>query len=950
MLALMFLPSVTMADNLECTDNSQSLVLGSFVSIVNAEAFMLKSKKSHPLLTNHLQIASERQPENQSNTLIHRVLVSAATSLGPTICLKQLHSLGFTDAWTIANEHPNNQSNLSTICAVGNCEANPSAGSNPANFSDDPQTARSFLLDESSSDTEQWPNPANLQPIDNPSPKISRRVIDTDWVPVGFEELDEPQETEVDLFYGGFYLVSVRSRFTDVDILILDPDKLIDTLVDLKDPGSFRELLEAPLYTNANKLCKNRSSINCGVLTTDSVGVIFDQSSLRMDLFIAPDLLKTRTPQQLAFLPPSDAGFSLLDYASIYTSGSAIGENHYNLANTTILSYAENRVLMRSNFTDSANFSVDTLAVAREFQGKDFQAGIFRGNAGSFLFMKDTLFVGATVESSLITRNDLSVSLGNEIEVFLDSRSRVEVYKDGRLINTQFYDVGNQLINTSSFPAGAYDIEIKIINSAGIERLETQFFSKSSRLPPADQSLYFLQLGEEMDQSNSDQILPKGNDTRFLRAGISHRLTDSLGTGFGFSTNQTSTMIEASGFKQGNHYELQSVFAYDDLQVSALDLKLRMRFENMHISFSSRRIWNDLPDTEVVSQIGGEALQNRLSGTWNTGYGSFNAFYRENKTSDTNTTRNYGARWDKNWTSGIGSLNGSLEFSTNDGQDQVLFRLNYRFQKNRWVHVAAVRYQDRGQQGNVNNDGVSGYVSSDWQNASAAANRYQVGFRTDSEDGGTFETRASAKGNLGNAALTSAYRHDLGYANYSGSANTSFVVTKQAFGIGGDRQALSGFLVSTKGKSDEGGDVSVIVDGSKRAKVKLNSTRFVPASEYDIHDISFLTEGKTLLNVDTKTYRKTLYPGNVIAIEVEAKHIIVVLGQLLKPDGTPLSHALLLGTQGIAISDDQGYFQAEIDADMASITVKKAGQECVINLDSPSTNDQVIHLGTRTCQ
>ena len=355
-------------------------------------------------------------------------------------------------------------------------------------------------------------------------------------------------------------------------------------------------------------------------------------------------------------------------------------------------------------------------------------------------------------------------------------------------------------------------------------------------------------------------------------------------------------------------------------------------------------------DTDVVSQIGADALQTRLSGTWNTGYGSFNAFYRENKISDTNTTRNYGARWDKNWTSGIGSLNGSLEFSTNDDDNQLFFRLNYRFQKSRWVHVAAARYQDRGQQGNVNNDGGSGFVASDWRNASSAANQYQVGLRADSEDGGTFETRVAAKGNLGKAALTSEYRHDLGYANYSGSANTSFVLTKQAFGIGGDRQALSGFLVSTKGKSNQDGDVSVIVDCSKRAKIKLNSTRFVPASEYDIHDISFLTEGKTLLNVDTKTYRKTLYPGNVIGIEIEAKRILVALGQLLKPDGTPLSHALLLGTQGIATTDDQGYFQAEIDADMTSVTVKKAGQECVVRLDSPSTNTQVVHLGTRTCQ
>ncbi|NQV66382.1 MAG: hypothetical protein HQ497_13555, partial [SAR86 cluster bacterium] len=248
-----------MADNTECTDDSQSLVLGSFVSIVNAEAFLQKTKTSYPLLSDHLHIASQRQLENRSSTLRHRVLVSTVASTGPTICLDELHSLGFTDAWAIANDKLNNQSNVSAICAAGNCEANPSAGSNPA----------------------------SLLPADNA--KMMRRVINIDWVPQGFEELDEPQETEVDLFYGGFYLVSVKSRFTGVDIVILDVDRLVDTLVDLKDPGYFRELLAAPLYTNANKLCENRSSVNCGVLTTDSVGVIFDQPSLRMDLFIAPD-------------------------------------------------------------------------------------------------------------------------------------------------------------------------------------------------------------------------------------------------------------------------------------------------------------------------------------------------------------------------------------------------------------------------------------------------------------------------------------------------------------------------------------------------------------------------------------------------------------------------------------------------------------------------------------
>ena len=916
---LILSPPVVQSDDTECSDAAHVFVLGSFQSLPRADVFLQKTSNTHPQLSDYLRIYSQNVTGSASQGLRHRVIVGPVDDLTPLpFCLNQLRSLGFSTAWAIKGYPNNNHDPVSKGCPDGACIKPKS-------------------------------NPDKILEVNNNAPASFKKIADTDWVPEGFEELDELQETTIDLFYGGFFLTSVKSKFTSVDILIQDVDILVSKLQDLKDPSRFRELLLTPFYTNSDRICPTTSSVNCGDLTTDTVAVIFDRARLRVDLFIAPELLKTRTMQQLAFLPQSDAGFSMLDHFSMYTSGSTLGKSNYNIANTTILSYAENRLLMRSNFTDSAEFSVDTLAFAREYQGRDYQAGIFRGNAGGFVFMKDSLFAGAAIESSLITRNDLQFSLGNEIEVFLDSRSRVEIYKDGRLISTQFYDVGNQQINTSSLPGGAYDLEIKIINSAGNERTETRYFSKSSKLPPADQPLYFLQVGEEMLESDSNRILPQGTDRHFLRAGVSKRLGHSFGAGLGFSTNDSSSMVEVSAFKQGGRYELQSIFAYEDLNVSALDLKLRMRFDNGSINLSSRKIWSGLNVSEANSQIGNATLQTRVSAAWNTAYGSLNAFYRSSKAKYESESTNYGLRWSKNWASGNGGLNSSLEFSTNDGEDLVLFKLNYRLQKKSWSHIASAQYLDSGRQNNTDNSRMTGYASSNWRNSSDSANQYQIGLRADSQDQGNFETRASAKGNLGEAGLTTQYNNRLAEVNYSGSVTTSFVATKDAFGIGGERRALSGFLVSTKGNSAQASAISVVVDGSKRAKIELNSTRFIPASEYDIHEISFLAEGDALMNVDTKIYRKTFYPGNVISIDVRAKQIFVAIGRLVNPDGTPLSNALLLDIEGIAISDDEGYFQAEMASDIETIRIRKGGKECTISLGSLSSTSQVIFVGEQTC-
>jgi outer membrane usher protein FimD/PapC len=134
-----------------------------------------------------------------------------------------------------------------------------------------------------------------------------------------------------------------------------------------------------------------------------------------------------------------------------------------------------------------------------------------------------------------------------------------------------------------------------------------------------------------------------------------------------------------------------------------------------------------------------------------------NALYRSSRANDQDKSTNYGLHWNGSWLSGLGSLSSSLELSRNDGDNLLLLTLNYRLQKNDWVHALSVGYRNQGNQSGATDVQTTGSVSSDWKSARNSANRYQVGFRAGSQDKGTLSKRAAAIGNMGRADLTAKY-------------------------------------------------------------------------------------------------------------------------------------------------------------------------------------------------
>lgn len=779
----------------------------------------------------------------------------------------------------------------------------------------------------------------------NPTTAPSARPsVNSDWVPPGFENLNQPQVTEIDVYYGGFYLTSVLAEFTDREVSILDRERLIENLPGLKDPQGFELLLDNTFDAHTELLCFSEFQVDCGTLETDSVELIFDRSALRMWLFIAPTLLQSATSEQLRFLPPSGAGLTYLNQSALYFSGEEDEIESYNLYTNNMFAWRENRLAISGNLADD-DFELDTFALMREFQGRDYRLGLFRETANGFSFMSNERFVGASFSSSLLTRTDLEQSLGTEIELFFPTRSRVEIFREGRLISTEYYDVGNRLLDTSSLPNGSYTIEIRIFDAAGNMQVEERFFSKTSRIPPADQPLYFIHAGQLENDLDRNRLSRTGDDY-FIRSGYSKRLTQSIGGNLGFSYVGDSGMLETGIFKQGRQYEAQANIALEDGGTSGLDLRFRYRHENFNLTFNMRQVLDGLQD----SQIGQEYRQYNSMLEVPLRYGYLSLFYRDVKRPLTAGSDHSGLRYrsrTRNFMSG--TLSSSFELSSNNEELLAVLSFSYQLQGNNNItsYTPKAVYAD---ESSNYDSGLYGSYEQRWYAGQQNGNEYRYGIRADYDDRKSLEARFESDTRLGSSDLMAYYNDDTENTEISGRLSTSFASDGRSGAFGGKRRSESAFLVRVEGDVESDTRFNVLVNGIARGQTRVGQTLLVPVSPYETYDVELQSIGDTLVNLDNRVYRETVYPGNVVNLSWYTRTINIALGRLLDVNGQPLQNAVIQNVIGLAMTDDNGYFQAEIDHSVDSFEVLSGAEQCEVSFSNPQSNDMVLQLGTLQCQ
>jgi Mat/Ecp fimbriae outer membrane usher protein len=783
------------------------------------------------------------------------------------------------------------------------------------------------------------------------SSRAHKNTNEQAWVPPGFEELLQPQSTEIDIYYGDFFLIAVVSNFNDDEITFTDPDAITNRIPDLLNPELVSAYLKSPLSTNRKLICRKRTQVDCGRLDmgTDEIGVIFDDSLFRADLFIGQDLLKVRGREDNKYLPRSDAGLSYLQNITANINGTDTGVGSYNVVNSMFLAHREKSINLISNFINDAGVQIDTLSLSRELDGANAELGIFYGKTNNLSFIKDTQFLGASFGSSVATRQNLDKATGTDIQVFISSRSRVDIFREGRLINTKYYNIGNQSLDTSRLPNGSYDIDIEITDSGGKLTKETRFFSKTGRLPPLGELLYFAQAGQKVRRSG-ESILPEAEDNGlFLRAGVSKRITDNFGGTIASTFNDQHFLLESMLFKQAEYYEVMTNLAYESTGNYGLSVRARMNYLGLVFSQNYRKIWSKPGATQMGSQFGPSSMSVSSNLGIRTRYGTWNLFGRYND-SNSRSRKNYGFRWNLGPSAIFsGSLPLNLEVSKDNDDKLIYLSTSYQFSSGAWsTNVRPlIEYEDTPE---VKTTKYLGSLRSTWKAENKPEKDLKLSLRADrNRSSDKLEANLNAQSDKGTLNAGIGYQTDSQDFDFLGNISTNISATTSNIYFGGSQSSSAGFIVKVNGEKQDDSFFDVIVNSRVVGRTRAGEPVFIALSPFNTYYIDVLPTGGAMIALAGSKQKKTLYPGNVIDLEWEAMEFLILFGRVIDNKGKTIPNALVKNIKSLALTDEDGYLQAEVSTKLKELIIQKGQKICTITLPVLNPENKIVFLEDLVC-
>lgn len=787
-------------------------------------------------------------------------------------------------------------------------------------------------------------------------------IISQASVPPGFEDLLAPQESMIDVYFGGRFVATMSATFTSDTIEFDNPEKLVKQIPVILDAFPVIQALDDELDTHSEVICQNRQRQGCGIIEPDIAGVIFNADTFRADLFIHPSLLTVQALDMSRYLPGSEAGVAVIQNFSANISGDLNNkdtEENYTVFGSSFLSFEENSVQANWDFSRDRDVSINTLLFERDFEGRLWQAGLVNTTGFGLNFSASRRLWGARIASSFNTRTDRSFTQGTPLEIFMPVQGRYEVIYEERLVSSGLIEAGNQEIDTTSFPSGAYDLTIRLLDEQGnLVRTETRFFAKQTRLAPIGEKEYFLE-GGSVSRSTAEDILPETTDDYLVRGGVNMRLADTLSGSFAVAGTEGQSLGEASFFKIGRNYEVAPSFMISSDGDFGSKLDARYRYGNFNVSASYLQLWRDdiRPSTEF-DLLGNEFRQSSVSLNYPMLGGNGSYRYSDSESTsldDSQTSRqtrqsvgysrtlyrdglySVSMRFDTSWTD-EGEISGLLSFDLSRSKDKWTFRANpqARYDKNaegdadrtERLQVSAT-YNDK--------DSFAGNLRSTIR-AEKAPGRHSAGL----------SSRFASTWGTANLNVNHTETDTNTTTGYSASLSTSFMANGNVFAFGGESQSRSAVVVTVDGASLSD-QFDVYVDNQRRGYALGGKPSIIHLSPFRTYKISIRPASSSIFSFDEKEYEVTLYPGNVLDLDYSVNSVRVLYGRVRTNDGVWLANASVQGGIGLAVSDEFGIFQAEVSDDSGQLIFVKGGKQCLVELNMEDKEDDFINLGQVVC-
>ncbi|ELR0534496.1 TcfC E-set like domain-containing protein [Escherichia coli] len=803
-------------------------------------------------------------------------------------------------------------------------------------------------------------------------------------VPAGFEALSLGQNELLNVSFQGENEGVFPVLVTPDTLTFREPLALSDRLPLENLPEKIRKKILAALSA---PLPRHDEAFH--LAPGENVGVIYNEQEQSVMLLINPAWFNNNGRQ--FWHPSQNSHLALVSHQSLVFShdnqmeslggtgslAQGLGDKSYMQGDWTLFQNTSKNAQSTSQFRLSNLFLRSDLTPGTYVQGGRMDLTNLNSRlGGNFslsllpLAQTDGIRLGST-SAYVNTRPDDNTG-SSPLTVMLAQPVRIDVYRGERLLGTSYMDAGIHDIDTSTFPAGAYPVTLKMYENGRLIRQETQFFENSGQNQPAgNQPQWFLQAGRKTTADTYNEI--KKSAKRKNRVGIAGGLQLSLSRNVSwtgailtsadnnkiFSENDLSWTIPSRtgiwSLKSG--YLLQGgQSAADNEQISwsyngsALYLSRYHTFCRNQIAGGCYSTYSATASTELYNWTAslGYNYSRSVQRFWqlpemmNSTFAHGNPQVRTSESVSGNrystsgilltlgTSVNY-----LNWN--IWPRMGVFSNKSNNGyqHDTGVF-LTLSFSRNTQldsgIHSSTTATLDYRQHSQDNNLSLRQQWVSNNQNYRSldvmlsGGGNYQNAF-----------VSGEWNGSLGNSSMTAGYSRSRKYSNrtLNGRYDSTFAISSSGLvwgNRGGNESSLSGIVVDARNNRGENisGPVAKI-SSTQGGEVYLQDGRqtFIPLLDYMPDEVTVENAGIHGANGNiirgAGKHNVFLLPGHVTVSQLRADVIYIYVGRLLVNGNNQLAGGHILNADVPDINQD-GSFVAEFNFAPNSLYVLKNRQ------------------------
>lgn len=793
----------------------------------------------------------------------------------------------------------------------------------------------------------------------------SAAEIQSVGVPAGFAELARDHELVVDVYFGRRRIGETTVIASPSRLRFKEPDDILRLVPNVVSSSELMQATSRELPTNANLICSAYAENSCGQLSPEDIGVIFDEDRFRVDLFINPRWLRAVPSDPRIYLPAPDAPLSLTSAMGLALSGSSGANSNYHFQNRTILALRNAR--LRSDISYSSGFGLVADSTVAEIDARNlrYSAGLFWAPGLDLTGQRRILGLGLTTQ--LDTRADRDTSLGTPLVVFLAQASTVDILIDGRLVTSRSYDAGNNILDASGLPDGAYSVTLRIREQTGNIREEHRFFSKYGQVPPIGRPRVFGYVGVLANTRGGRPISP--SPTAFYHMGIARRLGPHVALEVSVIGTNANPILEAGGWLITSLGRVRAAALFSPagdrggvIQIASagsgiLSLNFDLRTVQSHdgrtlvpvstyVSSFENVERRSFEEAGSYSQVSG-SIGTRLG----TAYLSVIGSLRKSPGSPVDYTVGPNLNWPLLSARGLQvALQADAQLTRTALSEYIGLRILSLSRGRTLSNVTGLRGTSTTGKPRFRGGDAVGDVTltTPLVNGDATEATFAGGLSRDLENTAA-HGELIVRSSLGTLRGNVARQFEGGRrTQYSLNMQTGAVLNREDVSLGGRNLSESALVAHIDGAADAT-EYEVLVDEQARGRLRAGDHLPIFLQPYQSYSVRVRAVGAAAVTYDTSARQFTVYPGTVQPLRWTVERVSTVFGRAIRPDGRPVADAVVKSLKGIGQSNSHGYFQIEI-AGADQLSFSTAEDACTVALARAIQGAEYASLGNVICR